>query len=63
MSEVVFPRLPRKGWVVGMAVKKDATELAKLLQDATNDLVSSGEMAKIFLPGMAWRWLRRNIST
>ncbi|MFC3110754.1 substrate-binding periplasmic protein [Undibacterium arcticum] len=48
MSEVVFPRLPRKGWVVGMAVKKDATELAKLLQDATNDLVSSGEMAKIF---------------
>jgi L-cystine transport system substrate-binding protein len=48
MNEVAFQRLPRKGWVVGMAVKKDEIELAKLLQAATNELVASGEMAKIF---------------
>jgi L-cystine transport system substrate-binding protein len=48
MNEVPFERLPRKGWVIGMAVKKDEVELAKLLQAATNELVASGEMAKIF---------------
>ncbi|PUA17533.1 ABC transporter substrate-binding protein [Glaciimonas sp. PCH181] len=48
MSEVAFPRLPSKGWVIGMAVKKDDQELVKLLQDATATLVSSGEMAQIF---------------
>jgi len=48
ISEVAFPRLPPKGWVIGMAVKKDDVELARLLQDATNSLVSSGEMAAIF---------------
>jgi ABC-type amino acid transport substrate-binding protein len=49
MSEVTaFQRLPSKGWAIGMAVKKEDPELVKLLQDATNDLVASGEMAKIF---------------
>ncbi|MDY7545716.1 transporter substrate-binding domain-containing protein [Glaciimonas sp. CA11.2] len=48
MTEVTFQRLPRKGWVIGMAVKKDDPELAKALQDATDALVSSGEMAQIF---------------
>ena len=48
MREVSFQRLPRKGWTVGMAVKKDNPELAKLLQDATDELFASGEMAKIF---------------
>ncbi len=48
MSEVAFQRLPRNGWVVGMAVKKDSVQLAKSLQEATDALVSSGEMAKIF---------------
>lgn len=48
MSEVAFQRLPRKGWVIGMAVKKDDAELVKALQDATDTLISSGEMAQIF---------------
>lgn len=48
LSPVSFPRLPHKGWVVGMAVKKDEAELAKLLQTATDELIASGELAKIF---------------
>ena len=48
MREVAFQRLPRKGWTVGMAVKKDNPELAKLLKDATDELFASGEMARIF---------------
>jgi len=48
VNQVSFARLPHKGWVVGMAVKKDEMELAKLLQNATDELVASGEMAKIF---------------
>ena len=42
--------LPRAkdGWAVGMAVKKDATDLARALQAAINDLGSSGRMAQIF---------------
>ncbi len=47
-SEVSFQRLPRKGWVVGLSVKRDNVELAKALQAATNELVASGELAKIF---------------
>ncbi len=46
--EAQFPRLPPKGWVVGMAVKKDDAELAKVLQGATDELIASGEMDKIF---------------
>lgn len=48
VDPVSFQRLPHKGWVVGMAVKKDQMELAKLLQTATDELIASGEMAKIF---------------
>lgn len=48
MHEVAFQRLPRKGWIVSMAVKKDNLDLAKELQSATNDLVATGELAKIF---------------
>ncbi|OIR15635.1 cystine-binding periplasmic protein precursor [mine drainage metagenome] len=48
ISKVEFQRLPPAGWIVGMAVKKDNTELIKLLRDSTNELVESGEMAKIF---------------
>lgn len=48
ISKVEFQRLPPAGWIVGMAVKKDDTELIKLLRDSTNELVESGEMAKIF---------------
>jgi ABC-type amino acid transport substrate-binding protein len=48
LQEVSFPRLPKQGWIVGMAVKKEETELAGKLQAATNALFESGEMAKIF---------------
>lgn len=48
LSDLSFPRLPRQGWVVGMAVKKENEALAKALQAAANDLEASGEMAKIF---------------
>jgi ABC-type amino acid transport substrate-binding protein len=48
ISEAMFQRLPPEGWVLGMAVKKSDPELVKLLQDATNALAASGEMAAIF---------------
>lgn len=48
LSELAFPRLPRQGWVVGMAVKKDNEDLARSLQAAANELAASGDMAKIF---------------
>lgn len=48
LTEVSFQRLPPKGWVVGMAVKKDEPELARTLQTATNELLASGELAAIF---------------
>lgn len=48
LDEVNFQRLPRAGWAVGMAVRKDDVEVAKLLQSAMNDLRSSGELQAIF---------------
>lgn len=48
LQQVSFPRLPQQGWIVGMAVKKEETELAGKLQAATDELFNSGEMAKIF---------------
>lgn len=47
-SEVAFQRLPKKGWTVGMAVKKDNLQLAKVLQEAMDGMVASGEMTAIF---------------
>jgi len=48
LSELTFPRLPRQGWVVGLAVKQDNAELARALQGAANELSASGELARIF---------------
>jgi ABC-type amino acid transport substrate-binding protein len=49
------PRM-REGWVVGMAVKKEAKDLAEALQATTNRLVDSGEMARLFAAaGVNWR--------
>ncbi|MET0964656.1 MAG: transporter substrate-binding domain-containing protein [Noviherbaspirillum sp.] len=45
---VQFQRLPPQGWVVGMAVRKDARDLAEALQQAASELTASGEMARIF---------------
>jgi ABC-type amino acid transport substrate-binding protein len=50
------PRAPREGWVVGMAVKRDATELAQALQAALNQLGASGRTAEIFArANLVWR--------
>jgi len=48
LQEVPFDRLPRGGWAVGMAVKKDNLGLARQLQAALNDLAASGELKTIF---------------
>ena len=48
MEPLAFERLPRNGWAVGMAVRKDDTELARRLQAALNDMAASGELRDIF---------------
>ena len=48
VHDVAFQRLPRSGWAVGMAVRKDDTEMAKLLQQAVNEMTASGELQAIF---------------
>jgi ABC-type amino acid transport substrate-binding protein len=45
------PRAPRDGWAVGMAVKRDATELAQALQRAVNDLAASSRLRQMFARG------------
>ena len=42
------PRAPRDGWAVGLAVKRDSTELALALQAAMNKLTASGRLARLF---------------
>jgi ABC-type amino acid transport substrate-binding protein len=48
LNEVAFRRLPRAGWAVGMAVRKDNQDVARLLQAAVNDMKASGELQAIF---------------
>ncbi|KQY07740.1 MULTISPECIES: substrate-binding periplasmic protein [Massilia] len=48
LQDVPFDRLPRGGWAVGMAVKKDNVALARQLQAALNDLAASGELKTLF---------------
>jgi len=48
LNEVAFQRLPRAGWAVGMAVRKDDQDVARLLQQAINELRASGELQAIF---------------
>ncbi|CAN7712682.1 substrate-binding periplasmic protein [Variovorax paradoxus] len=50
------PRIQRNGWAVGMAVKKDATDLAQALQAGVNALVQSGRLRTLFEGGnVAWQ--------
>jgi ABC-type amino acid transport substrate-binding protein len=50
------PRAPREGWVTGLAVKKDAVDLAQALQAAMNQLAQSGQLKDIFARhNVAWR--------
>lgn len=49
------PRAPRSGWAVGMAVKKDATNLARALQSVINNMAADERLAKIFAgQGVPW---------
>jgi ABC-type amino acid transport substrate-binding protein len=48
VEQVSFQRLPRAGWAVGMAVRKDRTDMARRLQAALNELAASGELKDIF---------------
>jgi len=46
----------RDGWVVGLAVKREAGDLAQALQAALNGLAGSGELARIFgRANVGWR--------
>jgi ABC-type amino acid transport substrate-binding protein len=48
VQEVAFDRLPRSGWAIGMAVRKEQVELARKLQAAMNDMGASGELRRLF---------------
>lgn len=49
------PRAPRSGWAVGMAVKKDSTNLARALQSVINNMTADERLAKIFAgQGVPW---------
>lgn len=49
------PRAPRSGWAVGMAVKKDAANLARALQSVINNMAADERLAKIFAgQGVPW---------
>jgi ABC-type amino acid transport substrate-binding protein len=48
LQQVAFQRLSPQGWAIGMAVKKEARDLAEALQQAAAELTASGEMARIF---------------
>ena len=46
----------RSGWAVGLAVKKDAADLAAALQKAIDDLAASDRLRQIFAKGhVAWQ--------
>jgi cystine transport system substrate-binding protein len=47
VQEALYPQIPGKGWSIGLAVKSENVELARGLQAAMNDLVSSGELGAI----------------
>jgi len=48
LQDVAFERLPRAGWAIGMAVRKDDVDLARRLQAALNDMRASGELQAVF---------------
>lgn len=52
---IPIPRAPRNGWAVGMAVKKNSTNLARALQSAINKMSSDERLSKIFAGhGVPW---------
>lgn len=47
-APVRYPQLSQRGWAVGLAVKKESTNLQSALQQALDELRNSGELAEIF---------------
>ncbi len=48
ITPLPMPRAPRDGWAVGMAVKRDAQDLAEALSGALGTLGQNGRMRQIF---------------
>jgi ABC-type amino acid transport substrate-binding protein len=57
ITPLPVPRAPRDGWVVGMAVKSEATDLATALRDALEQLAANGRLQAMFASG-GLRWQR-----
>jgi len=50
------PRAPRDGWAVGMAVKRDASDLSQQLAKTVKELESTGRMKQMFeRANVEWR--------
>ena len=51
-----LPRASRDGWAVGVAVKRDADDLAQALQVAVDDLANRGRLREMFARGnVGWQ--------
>ena len=48
LDKVAFQRLPRDGWALGMAVRRDDEDMARRLQSAINDMKADGQLQAIF---------------
>jgi hypothetical protein len=57
ITPLPVPRAPRDGWAVGMAVKKEATDLAQALAAAVEEFGRNGELERMFATG-GLRWQR-----
>ncbi|WP_338415823.1 ABC transporter substrate-binding protein [uncultured Sphaerotilus sp.] len=56
IAPIPMPRAPKDGWAVGMAVKKEATDLAEALQAGLNTLGEKGELKAMFArANLAWQ--------
>ncbi|MEY8689350.1 MAG: substrate-binding periplasmic protein [Leptothrix sp. (in: b-proteobacteria)] len=56
ITPLPMPRAPHDGWVVGMAVKRSATDLSQALQTSLDKLAAAGELRKIFgTAGLDWQ--------
>jgi polar amino acid transport system substrate-binding protein len=56
ITPLPVPRAPRDGWAVGMAVKRDASELSEALAQSVSELAASGRLQQIFeRANVSWR--------
>jgi hypothetical protein len=56
IAPLPLPRAPRDGWVVGMAVKQESTDLAAALRDTMEQLAGSSRLQAMFdHAGLKWQ--------